>query len=470
MAARRASMWPMLMVRSRAAKRNPNVQPRRRIGSKVFTEMHERGLIGDVFPEASMEFRHMLESRPQTLYCGFDPTADSLHVGHLVPVMALLHWQRSGHHVIALVGDATARIGDPSGRSKGRENIPSDATKDNARALAAGLERLFRNHELCLWDGGGDELGSMRMLRNSEWYDRLAVVDFLAGAARGFRMGTLLGRHSVQSRLHSAEGLSLSEFMYQAFQAYDFLQLYERYGCAIQLGGSDQLGNIMNGYDLISRMHDDHVYGITMPLITNVTGDKLGKSAGNAVWLNRDRTSPFDLYQFLLRLPDNEVERYMRLLTFLPLPEINSIMNGHHKQPESRTAQRRLAREVMLLVHGKEGLESAKRCTRMLYKGDLEALNAMSDQELREVFQGAPFYEFLLEPGMSVLEACHRVNAVPEGRRGFELITAGAVSINHERQNNPSQLLIRGRHVLQNGVTLLRVGKKNYYIIKWLSL
>uniref|UniRef100_A0A8C4Q5I5 Tyrosine--tRNA ligase n=1 Tax=Eptatretus burgeri TaxID=7764 RepID=A0A8C4Q5I5_EPTBU len=453
MAARRASMWPVVMLlRSGAARRGPNAQARRRIGSKVFTEMHERGLVGDVFPQASIEFRHLLESRAQTLYCGFDPTADSLHLGHLVPVMALLNWQRSGHHVIALVGDATARIGDPSGRTTCRDAVPCDVTKERASALRAGLERLFRNHVLFLWDGGLEKLGSMTMLNNSEWYDDLAVVDFLSGAGRRFRMGTLLGRHSVQRRLHSADGLSLSEFTYQAFQAYDFLQLYERYGCVIQLGGSDQLGNIMNGHDLISRMHDDHVYGITMPLITNVTGDKLGKTAGNAVWLNRDRTSPFDLYQYLLRLPDNDVERYLRLLTFLPLAEINSIMNGHRKQPEIRNAQRRLAREVTLLVHGKEGLESAKRCTSTLYEGNLEALNAMSDQELREVFQGAPFYEFLLEPGTSILDACHRINAVPEGRRGFELIVAGAVSINHERQNNPSQLLIRGRHVLQNGV------------------
>ncbi|KAF4802519.1 tyrosyl-tRNA synthetase 2 [Turdus rufiventris] len=361
-------------------------------------------------------------------------------------------------------------------------------------------------------------------------------------------MGTLLSRQSCQARLRSAEGMSLAEFLYPALQAYDFLHLHQHHGCRIQLGGHDQMGNIMSGYELVTKyggsavrevmrrvrasgslcqqdrgchchpvlgtgdaapralcpsvqkdiegleqvrrraamewtaqgggggavpdgvMTGTDVFGITVPLITSTTGDKLGKTAGNAVWLNRDKTSPFELYQFFVRQQDNIVEKYLKLFTFLPLEEIAHIMEMHAKEPEKWGPQKRLAAEVTKLVHGKEGLESAKRCTKALYHSSVEALEEMSDQELEELFRQATSAELMLEPGMTVLDLCRKANAIPDGPSGYRKITDGGVSINGNRVTDPETVLILGQHILKNGVSLLRVGKKNYYIIKWLQL
>ncbi|NXP09401.1 SYYM protein, partial [Thinocorus orbignyianus] len=406
-------------------------QPRRARG--LLAAQCQRGLFQEVFPAQSAEEQlpGLLEPGrpPLTAYCGFDPTADSLHVGHLLPVMGLLHFQRAGHNVIAVVGGATARLGDPSGRERAREAPSAERVREQARGLWAGLERLFGNHRELFW-----------------------------------------GRQSCQARLRSPEGMSLAEFLYPALQAYDFLHLQRHYGCRVQLGGADQMGNIMSGYELVTKMTGTDVFGITVPLITSTTGDKLGKTAGNAVWLNRDKTSPFELYQFFVRQQDNVVEKYLKLFTFLPLEEIDHIMEMHAKEPEKWGPQKRLAAEVTKLVHGREGLESAKRCTKALYYSSVEALEAMSDQELQELFRQAPSAELMLEPGMNVLDLCRKANAIPDGPSGYQKITDGGVSVNGIRVTDPETVLILGQHILKNGVSLLRIGKKNYYIIKWLQL
>ncbi|XP_069619453.1 tyrosine--tRNA ligase, mitochondrial [Ranitomeya imitator] len=426
-----------------------------------------RGLFKDVFPAESAELhlQELLSSGPQTVYCGFDPTADSLHVGNLLAVLGLLHFHRAGHHVIAVVGGATAQIGDPSGRHQERAPLSPEQLAENVRGIRDSLHRIFSNHEGPVRAGG-----RVTVLDNAAWYRQRSAVDFLASVGRHFRMGTLLSRHSVQSRLSSAEGMSLAEFTYQVFQAYDFYYLHQKHGCKIQLGGTDQLGNLMSGHDFIQRTTGEDVFGILLPLITSTTGDKLGKSAGNAVWLNRERTSPFEFYQYFVRQQDGNVERFLKLFTFLPLPEIAHIMEQHAKEPEKRIPQKRLAAEVTKLVHGKEGLESAKRCTQALYHSSIDALAAMSDQELQELFQGAPFAEFLLEPGTRVLDACLKVSAIPEGVRGFDILSGGGVSFNHMRVTNPDEVLVVGQHILSNGLSLIKVGKKNVYVVKWLSL
>ncbi|KAK1789714.1 hypothetical protein P4O66_015609, partial [Electrophorus voltai] len=214
----------------------------------------------------------------------------------------------------------------------------------------------------------------------------------------------------------------------------------------------------------------EEVYGLTIPLVTTSVGDKLGKTAGNALWLNWDKTSPFEFYQYFLRLPDSTVERYLKLFTFLPLDEVEKVMEQQRQDPGKRSAHKRLAAEVTKLVHGKEGLESAKRCTSALYHSSPEALDQMDDAELKELFRGAPFQEFFLDPGTTVLDACHRCQAIPEGARGYGMITDGGVWINHQRESNPEQVLVPGQHILSNGLCLIRVGKKNFYIIKWLSM
>ncbi|XP_054137773.1 tyrosine--tRNA ligase, mitochondrial [Melozone crissalis] len=455
--------------------RRAHEQARRARGAAgLLAAQCERGLFQEVFPAQSAEEQlpALLEPGrpPLAAYCGFDPTADSLHVGHLLPVMALLHFQRAGHDVIAVVGGATAQLGDPSGRERAREPLPAGRVRAQARALRAGLERLFGNHRELFWEPGAGRLGRAALLDNARWLGREPLLRFLGGAGGRLRMGTLLSRQSCQARLRSAEGMSLAEFLYPALQAYDFLHLHRHHGCRIQLGGHDQMGNIMSGYELVTKMTGAEVFGITVPLITSTTGDKLGKTAGNAVWLNREKTSPFELYQFFVRQQDNVVEKYLKLFTFLPLEEIAHIMEMHAKEPEKWGPQKRLAAEVTKLVHGREGLESAKRCTKALYHSSVEALEEMSDQELQELFRQATSAELLLEPGMTVLDLCRKANAIPDGPSGYRKITDGGVSINGNRVTNPETVLILGQHILKNGVSLLRVGKKNYYIIKWLQL
>ncbi|KAG7455785.1 hypothetical protein MATL_G00244720 [Megalops atlanticus] len=440
-------------------------------GAGLLSALNKRGILKDAFPDsaAQVQLPQLLQSGPQTVYCGFDPTADSLHAGNLVAIIGLLHFRSAGHNVIAVIGGATAQIGDPSGKTKEREPLSKEAVEENTRGIRESLQRIFANHEL-YFSSGSQKLGTVTVLNNASWYHRWNVVSFLSDVGRHFRMGTMLSRHSVQSRLRSAEGMSMTEFSYQLFQAYDFYHLNQHHDCRIQLGGTDQLGNLMSGHDYIHKVTGQEVFGLTVPLVTSTTGDKLGKTAGNAVWLNRDKTSPFELYQYFLRQPDDTVERYLKMFTFLPLEEVEKVMEQQRQDPGKRPAQKRLAAEVTKLIHGRKGLESAKRCTGALYHGSLQALETMSDEELQELFREAPFSERLLEPGVTVLEACRLANAIPEGARGYRMVTEGGVWINHSRADNPEQVLIPGQHILANGLTLLRVGKKNFYILKWLNL
>ncbi|XP_060891833.1 tyrosine--tRNA ligase, mitochondrial [Labrus mixtus] len=437
----------------------------------LLVSLNKRGILKESFPDdaAQDQLPRLLRAAAQTVYCGFDPTADSLHVGNLLAVIGLLHFRDAGHHVLAVLGGATAQIGDPSGKTNEREPLSLDAVEANTRGVRESLQRIFANHELHFHDSS-KQLGTLTVVNNLSWHKDCSLVGFLSENGRHFRMGTMLSRHSVQSRLKSADGMSLTEFTYQVFQAYDFHHLNQVYGCRIQLGGTDQLGNLMSGHDFIHKVSGEEVYGLTIPLVTSSAGDKLGKTAGNAVWLNRDKTSPFELYQFFLRQPDVGVERYLKLFTFLPLAEIERLMEQQRADPGKRLAHKRLAAEVTKLVHGKEGLESAKRCTKALYNSSVEALEEMSDEELQELFREAPFHELLLEPGTTVIDACRRVNAIPDGPRGYRMVSEGAVWINQQRTDQPEQILIPKLHILSNGLTLLRVGKKNFYIIKWLSL
>ncbi|CAH2278282.1 tyrosine--tRNA ligase, mitochondrial [Pelobates cultripes] len=352
---------PMLHAVRGAARRVPRVSCRCLSGSPGFlAAVARRGLFQELFPPEGPGLPDLLLSGPQTVYCGFDPTADSLHVGNLLAVLGLLHFHRAGHHAIALIGGATAQIGDPSGRSLEREPLNPETLESNVRGVRDSLNRVFENYQV-LHGGHAKPGATFNVLDNASWYRNRQPIEFLSSVGRHFRMGTMLSRHSVQSRLKTPEGMSLTEFLYQMFQAYDFYHLHQQHGCKIQLGGNDQLGNLMSGHEFIHKVTGEDVFGIMLPLITNTTGDKLGKSAGNAVWLNRERTSPFDFYQFFVRQKDSSVERFLKLFTFLPLEEIEKIMEQHVKEPEKRVPQKRLAAEVTKLVHGKEGLESAKR-------------------------------------------------------------------------------------------------------------
>ncbi|XP_064603054.1 tyrosine--tRNA ligase, mitochondrial-like isoform X2 [Liolophura sinensis] len=431
-------------------------------------KLHDRGIFQSVFPEESTaRLLQQLESAPQSVYCGFDPTADSLHIGNLLTIIALLHCQRAGHKPIILLGGATALIGDPSGKGKDRESISAAQVEKNVRSITDSLKRILSNHQQCLWKIHTDSIYPVRILNNADWYRDKPVVEFLSEVGEHFRMGTMLNRHSVSSRLQSGAGMSFKEFSYQVFQSYDWYHLLRTHNCCIQIGGGDQLGNIVAGYDFISKVTRQKVFGLTTPLITTTAGNKLGKTAGNAIWLDSKRTSPFQLYQFFLNLPDTEVERYLTLFTFLSHKEIDEVMKKQ-KTPESRPAQTTVAEQVTLLVHGDDGLDAAKRWTEVLFGNKVEALSKMGQSELCQLFENTPTTELLFEHGLTVMDVCIKAGCFTREVDAERTIQEGGVSFNYQRVTSPDFVLIPGQHILSNNITLIRLGKKTYYIIKWL--
>ncbi|KAG5889964.1 hypothetical protein JTB14_020252 [Gonioctena quinquepunctata] len=405
----------------------------------------------DIFPDnAANTLTDLMNCRPQTVYAGFDPTADSLHVGNLLVLLNLLHWQRGGHQTIALIGGATAKI------------------DDNIVGLRKNIETVFTNHERYLWKEKGN-MKPVSIVNNENWYNKMNAIELIAGAGRHMRMGQLLSRTSVQSRLQSQAGMSFTEFSYQLFQAYDWLHLFKTYDCSFQVGGNDQMGNIMSGHELISRVCNKPVYGLTLPLVTTEMGDKFGKSAGNAVWLSSDKTSSFTFYQFWMRQPDSEVEKFLKLFTFDTVGAISDLMRKHGEKPELHLPQKSLAEQVTLLVHGEEGLKKAKQATEALYEGSITALGHMDAQDVSSLFNGATIVEVLPEAGQNILELAMKVGCFPTKQDAIRIISAGGFYINQQKATNPSEVININVHRLENNVSLLRVGKRNYYIVKWLS-
>ncbi|XP_050727690.1 tyrosine--tRNA ligase, mitochondrial-like isoform X1 [Eriocheir sinensis] len=442
-----------------------------RNASRNILKLEERGLWADYFPDSNInKLIEELTRKPQTIYSGFDPTADSLHVGNLLIVMALLHCQRAGHNVIALIGGATAQIGDPSGRMTERPQLSVSEVKANSQKILENLNRIFSNHKEYFWDEPKKSpLPPIRTENNITWYKTLNVVDFLRDTGRYIRIGDMLSRTSVASRMDSSEGLSFTEFSYQILQAHDWLHLYDKHNCTIQIGGSDQMGNLHTGYQLINKVRDVTVTGLTTPIITDESGDKFGKSRGKPIWLDRSKTSPFDFYQFFVRMKDSEVEKYLKLLTFLPLEQIETIMEKHKRKPEDRHAQVKLAEKVTLLVHGKTGLESAKRTTSVLYGNQPEVLAEMTKDDIEEVFRSASSSKLLLEPGTSILDMALKAGCFLDERDGRRIIEAGGFYVNLSRVTKPDLIIIPEAHILPNGLSLVRVGKKNYHVIQWMK-
>uniref|UniRef100_A0A0K8VEW0 Tyrosine--tRNA ligase n=1 Tax=Bactrocera latifrons TaxID=174628 RepID=A0A0K8VEW0_BACLA len=449
-----------------------HVYSKRNITYKNLLALKGRGFFQDIFPDtANEQMKALFTSGPQTIYAGFDPTANSLHVGNLLVIMGLLHCQRAGHNPIALVGGATGLIGDPSGRKTERNQMGETEIETNLKGIRSQLERIFKNHQDCLWDDKKykHKLPELRVVNNADWYVNINLIDFIAHMGRHFRMGSMLSRSSVQTRLESESGMSFTEFTYQIFQAYDWLHLCRAYDCRFQMGGSDQMGNLMTGHELISRVVKTPVFGMTLPLVTNEEGDKFGKSAGNAVWLDEEKTSAFALYQFFVRMPDSEVEKLLKLFTFIPLPEVELLMREHNREPEKRKAQTLLAEDVTLLVHGEKGLKQAERITDALYKGSVDALGELNYEEVKQTFAGAKVVDLLAEPGMSMLQLAMKAKCFNSESDAMRIIAAGGFYINQKRVQNIAEIISHGIHVLKNGLSLLRVGKKNFYIVRWLK-
>ncbi len=426
--------------------------------SNLYAELSWRGLVFD----ATRETEGFLTAEPSPLgYIGFDPTAESLHVGSLVPVMALVHLQRCGGRPLVIVGGGTGMVGDPSGRKSERAFMEAGEIEANVTGLKKQL-----SHFLDFSDHGG-----ARLLNNLDWLGEISFLGFLRDVGKYATVNQMLAKESVKLRLDRAkdggEGISYTEFSYMLMQAYDFLHVHDRFGCRFQMGGSDQWGNITAGIDLIGRLRNVSAYGLVMPLVTMASGEKFGKSTDGNVWLDPSRTSPYRFYQYWINTPDHDVERFLKFFTLLSQEEIAAAQSEHARSPEQRRAQEMLASEITRSVHGEAGLSSARRASAALFGGELEDL---SSADLVDVFGAAP----------SVLLPAHPEFAAPfsavelfvwgglakskgEARR---LAEGGGLYVNNRRVEDWSRP-IEPSSRLHGRFLVLRKGAKHYALAEW---
>ena len=391
---------------------------------------------------------------PQTVYCGFDPSADSLQAGNFVAIMNLCHYQRAGHKVLALVGGATGMIGDPSGKTSERQLQTAETIAHNAECIKEQLSRFI---------DFGSGPNPATLVNNLDWHGKFTFIDYLRDVGRYFRMGSMLGKESVRARLESPNGMSFTEFCYQTMQGYDFLHLYDAYGCRVEVGGSDQWGNITAGTDLVHYQRGVQCYGVTVPLVKDSSGKKFGKSEGNAMYLDSRKTSCYKFYQFFLRSEDSVVVRYLKAFTFLPLDEIAQLEESVRTAPEKREAQRVLAEDVVRRVHGEEGLAQALRATRALFGG---SVSGMSADELLGVFSDAPSAEIPAEsafgqPLAKVAALAGLFKSQGEARR---MADGGGLYLNGERAGAAD--VFTPDRAIEGRVAVLRAGKKNHLVLK----
>ena len=422
----------------------------------ILEDLTLRGLLQDSTDQNALQER--LGQGPITLYCGFDPTADSLHLGHLVPLLTLRRFQDAGHRPIALAGGATGMVGDPSGRSEERNLLEQNELSSNVAAVAKQLESFLS------FDDESKKKGIAALLvDNREWTAEVNVLDFLRDVGKHVTVGTMLSKESVKTRLSSEQGLSFTEFSYMLLQANDFFELHKNYQCEMQIGGSDQWGNITAGIDMVRRRSSAVAYGLTVPLVTRSDGAKFGKTAEGTVWLDPKRTLPYELHQYLINVDDRDVERLLLQLTLVSVSEISELMAEHRKSPEDRSAQQRLATEVCRLVHGDDEAEQAVLATQGLFGSEstseesLEALRGIvPETEVRasELIQAE-------ESLIDVLVLSGLCSSKGDSRR---TIAAGGISVNGDRQiadaiSLPEDLLLSGNYVL------IQKGKKNRHLL-----
>jgi tyrosyl-tRNA synthetase len=410
-------------------------------------ELSWRGLVQQ---STDPKLAELMRAERHTLYCGFDPTADSLHVGSLVPILTLARAQRAGHRPVALVGGATGMVGDPSGKTEERKLLDKDVLARNVAGIRAQLERFL--------EFGADQAV---MVDNYSWFDGYGYLDFLRDIGKHFTVNVMLAKESVRARLEDREhGISYTEFSYMLVQAYDYLCLFDRHGCRLQVGGSDQWGNITAGIELIRRMRQKQAYGLTMPLITTAAGEKFGKTEKGAVWLDSARTSPYDFHQFFLRTDDRDVGRFLRYYTFLDQDAVEQLEESLRTAPQKREAQRVLAREVTTLVHGAQEARKAEEAAAALFsgresKGTLAIPpGAPASEEPRAQIEGLALVDLLVKTGLSSSKGAARRD-----------IAGGGIYLNDERVDDAARVL-GSADVLAGDVLLLRKGKKSYHLVR----
>jgi len=419
----------------------------------IFQDWQWRGLLYDHTDGVD----ELLGKEKISVYNGFDPTADSLHVGHLVPMVGLARLQRYGHHPIALAGGGTGMIGDPSGRSTERNLLSKEVLAHNVDQIKGQLASIL-DFEV--------KTNPARLVNNLEWLSQLSMIDFLRDVGKHFTLNYMMAKDSVQSRVEREDGLSYTEFSYMLLQSYDYYHLHQNYGCVLQTGGSDQWGNITAGTTFIRKVTGTTVHGVVYPLITRADGTKFGKTAdGESVWLSPERTSPYQFYQFFFNMEDAKIVEMLRFYTFLSQAEIAEYAQAVQERPHLREAQRRLAQEVTRLVHGESGLTKAEQASKVLFGGEIAGLSA---REIQEIFAAAPSTTVpsaSFDGGMplaNLLETAGVAKSRGEARR---LIESGGVYVNNVRINDAGHTVVLSESI-EGKFLVLRKGKKDYALVK----
>jgi len=422
-------------------------------------EVTWRGMLHDVMPGTE---EHLMEQM-RVAYVGIDPTADSLHIGHLVGVMLLKHFQLSGHKPLALVGGATGMIGDPSGKSNERNLLDENTLRHNQEAIKGQLSRFL--------DFTSNAPNAAELVNNYDWMKSFSFLDFIRDVGKHITVNYMMAKDSVKKRLSSeaAEGMSFTEFTYQLVQGYDFLHLYRDKSCTLQMGGSDQWGNITTGTELVRRIASGKAYALTCPLITKADGTKFGKSEGGNIWLDATRTSPYKFYQYWLNTSDVDAEKYIKIFTFLSKEEIEDLTVQHREAPHLRLLQKRLAEEITVMVHSKEDLENAIKASGILFgNATADDLKQLDEATFLEVFDGVPQAEIAMteiEAGINIVDVLNEktgfLKSNGESRRA---LTANSISVNREKVTE--EFVLSTKDLINSQFVLLQSGKKNYFVIR----
>lgn len=416
----------------------------------LFGELEWRGLVYD----ATEGLRDVLAREKITGYIGFDPTAASLHVGSLLVIMALARMQRLGHSPIAIVGGGTGLIGDPSGKSAERTLMTTEQVEANVEALRVQLTR-FLDFEI--------STNPARIVNNAEWLTKMSAVELMRDVGKYFTVNYMLAKESVKRRIEGEEGISYTEFSYLLLQSYDFVMLYDRFKCTLQMGGSDQWGNITAGVDLTRKLRGAKVHGLVMPLVTTATGTKFGKTEAGTVWLDPQLTKPFEFYQFWIKTDDRDVVKYLKFFTFLSQQRIGELEEATRRAPETREAQRELAREVTRLVHGDAAVREAEAATQKLFGGDVRGMSA---NELLQVFASVPSSEIEIKAGGTPIAEFLSTTGVTASRsEATRLIRGGGIYINEERVTDEKSM-VTAEQAIEGRLFVVRKGKKDNWLVR----
>lgn len=421
--------------------------------ANAFEELQWRGLVFDCIEGV----QNLLATQTVTVYNGFDVTADSLHIGHLVPLLALARLQRYGHHPIAVAGGGTTMIGDPSGKSSERPLLSRQQIEENAEAIKAQLARFLDFNA---------KTNPARLVNNADWLLPLNLIEFLRDIGKHFTVNYMIAKDSVRARLEREEGISFTEFSYMLLQSYDFLHLYRTYGCVLQTGGSDQWGNITAGVELIRRVTGGTAYGLVYPLITKADGSKFGKTESGAVWLDPQRTSPYRFYQFWLNTDDRDVIHYLKVFTFLTQPEIEALQQALAERPEQREAQRTLARLMTGMLHGETALARAEQAAQVLFGGAVEGLSAA---EIADIFADVPSAQLGKDQfggaGLNIVDLLVNSGMMKSKGEARRAISEGGVYLNNHRVSE-SERQVTLNDLLEGRFLVLRRGKKTYFLVE----